>query len=87
MSLIVTVTLWQIDLFCIEMCTNDLAFAVSRFRTDVSVSESFGCHWYLLRSNCCNLSVGVALLVSFTTNGMGAKNNTTYMWREQAIIG
>jgi len=45
MSLIVTVTPWQFDLFCIEMGTNDLALAVSRFRTDVSVSESFGYHW------------------------------------------
>jgi len=35
--------------------------------------------------NCCNLSLGVALNVSFTTNEMCAKNNTKYMWREQAI--
>ena len=35
---------------------------------------------------CCNLSVGVALNVWFTTNGMCAKNNTIYMWREQALI-
>ena len=34
---------------------------------------------------CCNLSVGVALNVRFTTSGMCAKN-TIYMWREQAII-
>jgi len=27
-----------------------------------------------------------ALNVRFTTNGMCAKNNTIYMWREQAII-
>ena len=32
------------------------------------------------------LSVDVALNVRFTKNGMCAKNNTTYMWREQAII-
>jgi len=86
MSLIVTVTPWQFDLFCIAKCTNDLALAVSRFRADVSVSESFVYHWYLLHSNCCNLSVCVALIVSFTTNGVCAKN-TTYMWREQAIVG
>ena len=35
---------------------------------------------------CCNLSSGVALIVWFTTNGMCAKNNNTYMWREQATI-
>jgi len=35
---------------------------------------------------CCNLSGGVALIVCFTTNGMCAKNNNTYMWCEQAII-
>jgi len=35
---------------------------------------------------CCNLSVGVALNVWFTTNGMCAKNNNVYMWRGQAII-
>ena len=77
MSLIVTATPWQFVLFCIEMCSNDLALAVSRFGTDVSVSEYFGYHWYLLLSNCCNLSVGVALIVSFTANGMCEKNNTT----------
>jgi len=38
------------------------------------------------KEHCCNLSVGVALNVWFTTNGMYAKNNTTYMWREQATI-
>jgi len=38
------------------------------------------------RGCCCNHSVGVALHVWFTTNGMCAKNNTTYMWREHAII-
>jgi len=38
------------------------------------------------RGCCCNLSVGVALNVWFNTNGMWAKNNTTYMWREKAII-
>ena len=44
MSLIVTVTPRQIDLFCTEVCSNDLALAVSRFCTDVSVSDkqSFG---------------------------------------------
>jgi len=31
------------------------------------------------RGCCCNLSVGVALNVWFTTNGMCAKYNTTYM--------
>ena len=31
-------------------------------------------------------SVGVALNVRFTTNGMCAKNYTIYIWREQAII-
>ena len=35
---------------------------------------------------CCNLSAGVALNGRFTTNGMCAKNNTIYMWREQAMI-
>ena len=35
---------------------------------------------------CCNLSAGVALNARFTTNGMCAKNNTIYTWREQAII-
>ena len=35
---------------------------------------------------CCNLSGGVALIVWFTTNGMCAKNNNIYAWREQAII-
>jgi len=39
------------------------------------------------RRQCCyNLSVGVALNIWFTTTGMCAKNNTTYMWREQATI-
>jgi len=37
------------------------------------------------RLSCCNHSVGIALNVQFTMNGMCAKNNTTYMWREQAI--
>jgi len=39
------------------------------------------------RGCCCNFSVGVALNVQFTTNGMCAKNNThiLYMWLEQAI--
>jgi len=41
---------------------------------------------YLLTTYCCNLSAGVALNVRFTTNGMCAKNNTIYTWREQAII-
>jgi len=35
---------------------------------------------------CCNLSAGVALDAGFTTNRMCAKNNTIYMWHEQAII-
>jgi len=39
MSLTVTVAPWQFDLSCIEMCSNDLVLAVSRFRTDVSVSD------------------------------------------------
>ena len=39
-----------------------------------------------LRMSCCNLSAGVALNARFTTNGMCAKNNTEYIWREQAII-
>ena len=38
------------------------------------------------RRGCCNLSAGVALNARFTTNGMCAQNNTTYIWREQAII-
>ena len=38
------------------------------------------------RGCCCNHSVGVALNVWFTMNGTCAKKNTTYMWREQAII-
>jgi len=38
------------------------------------------------RGCCCKLSSGVALNVWRTTNGMCAKNNTIYMWREQAII-
>ena len=33
-----------------------------------------------------NLSVDVALIVWFTTNGMCSKNNNIYTWREQAII-
>ena len=36
--------------------------------------------------DCCNLSGGVALDAWFTTNGMCAKNNNIYAWREQAII-
>jgi len=32
------------------------------------------------------LPAGVALNVRFTINGMCAKNNTIYMWCEQAII-
>jgi len=32
------------------------------------------------------LSGGFALNVWFTTNGMCVKNNTVYMWREQAMI-
>jgi len=36
--------------------------------------------------SCCNLSLGVALNVQFTTNGTCTKNNTIYMWHEQAII-
>ena len=35
---------------------------------------------------CCNLSGGVALIVWFTTNGMCAKNENIYTWREQAMI-
>ena len=38
------------------------------------------------RGCCCNLSASVMLNARFTTNGMCAKNNTIYMWREQAII-
>jgi len=41
---------------------------------------------FLMKRCCCNLSVGVALNVWFTTNGMCAKNNIIYTWREQAII-
>jgi len=41
---------------------------------------------YPQSKQCCNLSGGVALNVCFTTNGMCAKNNNTYMWREQAVI-
>jgi len=38
------------------------------------------------RCYCCNLLVGVALNVQFTTNWMWPKNNThIYTWREQAI--
>ena len=40
-------------------------------------------------SICCTPSVGVALNMWLTTNGMCAKNNThiyIYMWHEQAII-
>jgi len=36
--------------------------------------------------HCCNLSSGVELIVWFTTNGMHAKNNNIYAWREQAVI-
>jgi len=36
--------------------------------------------------SCCNLSVGVALNAWFTTNRICAKNNTIYMWREQATM-
>jgi len=35
---------------------------------------------------CCNLSGGVALIVSFTTNGMCVMNKNIYAWREQAIM-
>ena len=35
---------------------------------------------------CCNLSVDIALIMWFTTNGMCAINNNIYTWREQAII-
>jgi len=40
------------------------------------------------RGCCCNPSVGIALNVRFTTNGMCVKNNThmIYKWYEQAII-
>jgi len=40
----------------------------------------------MLRLLCCNLSVRVALNARFTTNRMCAKNNTIYMWHEQAIV-
>ena len=52
-------------------------------------------HWNGLRKfllfqcdyfNCCNLSSGIALNVWFATNEMCTKKNTTFMWREQAII-
>jgi len=36
--------------------------------------------------NCCNLSVGVALNLRFTTNEMYAKNSTRIWMREQATI-
>ena len=39
-----------------------------------------------IRYHCCSLSGGVALNVWFTMNGMCAKNNNTYTWREKAII-
>jgi len=42
--------------------------------------------WVLHHYHCCNLSGGVALNVLFITNGICAKNNNMYMWREQAII-
>jgi len=35
---------------------------------------------------CWNLSGGVVLNVWFTMNGMCAKKNNIYMWREQAVI-
>ena len=35
---------------------------------------------------CCNFSVDIVVNVWFTTNGICAKNNTIYMWHEQAII-
>jgi len=35
---------------------------------------------------CCNLSGSDALIVSFTTNGMCAKNKNICMWREQAMV-
>ena len=38
------------------------------------------------QQSCCCLSGGVTLSVWFTTNGMCAKNNNIYMWREHAII-
>ena len=42
---------------------------------------------FAVKRCCCNLSVGIALYVRFTTNRMCAKNNThIYMWREQVII-
>ena len=39
------------------------------------------------RGRCCNLSIGFALNVQFTTNGMCVKNNThiQHMWHKQAI--
>jgi len=44
------------------------------------------CDCYLISTwSCCNLSAGVALNARFTTNGMCVKNNTIYLWREQAI--
>jgi len=44
-------------------------------------------HFFVKRRGCCyNLSVGIALNMWFTTNGMCVKNNTTYMWHEQVII-
>jgi len=45
------------------------------------------CEWSALKDEyCCNLSVGVALNVRFTTNGMCAKNNThTYVARTSII--
>jgi len=34
--------------YCFEVCSNDLALAVSRFCTDVSVSDNLCDHWTLV---------------------------------------
>ena len=41
-------------------------------------TKNVGSVWFVVkrRGCCCNLSVGVALIVWFTTNGMCVKNNT-----------
>ena len=56
--LIVTVTPWQFDLFFFEVCSIDLALAVIRFCTDVSVSDNLLvtigiCCARTVSENCC----------------------------------
>jgi len=51
----------------------------------IAVHHRFFLAIYLEHEKFCNLSAGFALNARFTTNGICMKNNTIYMWREQAI--